>query len=136
MRIRSGTSRREFGRLVEYSHILSVTKTGMRRREERPSRGLCYLLREMPVRYSTTLSIHRKLARIIAKLEPLSKKHGIAKFLKNADHASILNGFVQDLAYAVTDYQVWLLTLSLEPSNRSVDIFTTKYPRKHQDNLR
>ena len=50
---------------------------------------------------------HRKLAEIIAKLKPLSKQHGIAKFLKNVDHAQVLNGFVQDLAYAVTDYQVW-----------------------------
>lgn len=49
----------------------------------------------------------RKLAGIIAKLEPLSKYHGIVKFLENIEHAKILNGFVQDLAYAVTDYQVW-----------------------------
>ena len=55
----------------------------------------------------TALSIYSKLAGIITKLEPLSEQHGIMKFLKNVDHASILSGFVQDLAYAVTDYQVW-----------------------------
>ena len=49
---------------------------------------------------------HRKLAGIIAKLRPLSEQRGLLKFLKNVDHANILNGFVQDLAYAVTDYQV------------------------------
>lgn len=51
--------------------------------------------------------VHRKLAGIVAKLKPLSEKHGIVKFLRNADYANILNGFVQDLVYAVTDYQVW-----------------------------
>jgi hypothetical protein len=53
------------------------------------------------------LFIRRKLAGIIVKLEPLSEQHGIAKFLKNVEHANVLNGLVQDLAYAVTDYQVW-----------------------------
>ena len=48
----------------------------------------------------------RKLVRIITELRPLSEQHGFAKFLKNDDHANRLNGFVQDLAYAVTDYQV------------------------------
>lgn len=50
--------------------------------------------------------VDRKLARIVAKLKPLSKQHGILKFLKNADHANTLNGFIQDLSYAVIDYQV------------------------------
>ena len=49
----------------------------------------------------------RKLVRIITELRPLSEQHGLAKFLKNDDHANRLNGFVQDLAYAVADYQVW-----------------------------
>ena len=56
---------------------------------------------------SHPLSMNRKLAGIVTTLTPLSKQHGIARFLKNDDHAKILNGFVQDLAYAVTDYQVW-----------------------------
>ena len=51
-------------------------------------------------------AVCRKLVRIIAELRPLSEQHGLAKFLKNADHASRLNAFVQDLAHAVTDYQV------------------------------
>ena len=40
------------------------------------------------------------------KLEPLGEQHGLMKFFKNVDNANILNGFVQDLTYAVTDYQV------------------------------
>ena len=98
---------KELGRLVGYSHSLWVIKTAKRRRGERPSEGLCYPLREIPGDHSIPLSICRRLARIIAELEPLSKQHGIARFFKNADHAKILSGFVQDLAYAVTDYQVW-----------------------------
>lgn len=52
------------------------------------------------------MGIRRKLNIIIARLEPLSEKHGIVKFLKNADHAKTLTGFVRDLDTAVTDYQV------------------------------
>ena len=50
--------------------------------------------------------VRRELVRIITELGPLSEQHGLAKFLKNPGHANTLNGFVQDLAYAVTDYQV------------------------------
>ena len=57
--------------------------------------------------HSAVLFIRRKLAKVIAKLGPLSQQNGIAKFLKNVDHADILNGLVRDLAYALTDYQVW-----------------------------
>ena len=52
------------------------------------------------------VTVRRKLARTVENLEPLSKEHGLLKFLKNADRANTLNGFVQDLAYAITDYQV------------------------------
>ena len=48
----------------------------------------------------------RKLVWIIAQLTPLSEQHGIAKFLNNPDYSNCLSGFVQDLAYAVADYQV------------------------------
>ena len=58
------------------------------------------------IQYSATVTVRRKLAGTIEKLEPLSKEHGLLKFLKNADRANALNGFVQDLAYAITDYQV------------------------------
>ena len=51
-------------------------------------------------------TVRRKLARIIENLEPLSQERGLLKFLKNADHVNALNGFIQDLAYAITDYQV------------------------------
>ena len=43
---------------------------------------------------------------VVVKLEPLSEQNGLLKFLRNEDHAGLLNGFVQDIAHAVTDYQV------------------------------
>ena len=58
--------------------------------------------------YSTMSIIRRKLAGILAKLGPLSEQRGLQRFLKNVDHANTLNGFVQDLACAVTDYQVYV----------------------------
>ena len=61
---------------------------------------------ETVVHYQTESIVRRKLAGIITELGPLSERKGLVKFLKNVDHASTLNGFVQDLACAVTDYQV------------------------------
>jgi len=52
------------------------------------------------------LFVRRELAGIIAKLGPLSEQHGLLRFSKNVDHANTLNGFVQELIYVVTDYQV------------------------------
>jgi len=43
---------------------------------------------------------------VTAKLEPLSEQHVLLKFLRNIDNAKTLNGFVQELANAITDYQV------------------------------
>ena len=40
------------------------------------------------------------------KLEPLSDQHGLKRFLHNIDNSKTLSGFVQELADAVTDYQV------------------------------
>ena len=48
----------------------------------------------------------RNLERVIAKLEPLSDQHGLVRFLCSADNAKTLTGFVQELANAITDYQV------------------------------
>ena len=48
----------------------------------------------------------RKLEGVIAKLEPLSDQHALVKFLRNIDIAKTLGGFVQELADAITDYQV------------------------------
>ena len=48
----------------------------------------------------------RKLERVVAKLEPLSDQHGLVGFLRNTDNAKTLTGFVQELGYAITDYQV------------------------------
>jgi hypothetical protein len=47
----------------------------------------------------------RKLEEVIAKLEPLSD-HAFVGFLCNIDYAKTLAGFVQELAYAIGDYQV------------------------------
>jgi len=43
---------------------------------------------------------------VVIKLEPLSEENGLLKFLRNEDNAGLLNGLVQDIAHAVTDYQV------------------------------
>ena len=48
----------------------------------------------------------RKLEGAIAKLEPLSDQHAIVGFLRNVDNAKMLTGLVQELANAITDYQV------------------------------
>lgn len=44
---------------------------------------------------------------VIAKLEPLSEQPVLLEFLRNVDNAKTLSGFVQELADAVTYYQVW-----------------------------
>jgi hypothetical protein len=59
-----------------------------------------------PIVYPLTYDIRRRLMGVVVKLEPLSEKSGLSKFLRNEDYAGLLNGFVQDIAYAVTDYQV------------------------------
>lgn len=43
---------------------------------------------------------------VIVKLEPLSEQNALLRFLQNQDHASSLSGFVQEVAEAITDYQV------------------------------
>ena len=65
------------------------------------------------------LVLCRTLSGIIAKLEPLSNKRGLEEFLNNVDHVNTLNGFVQDLANAVTDYQVRGAIAQHELSNAS-----------------
>ena len=48
----------------------------------------------------------RKLQGVVAKLEPLINQPALTRFLCNADNVKILTGSVQDLANAITDYQV------------------------------
>ena len=43
---------------------------------------------------------------VVEKLQPLSEQNGLLKFLRNEDHAGLLNGFIQDIVHAVADYQV------------------------------
>lgn len=56
----------------------------------------------IPVAYPSL----RKLKAVIMKLEPLTKQHALLGFLHNLDNAKILAGFIQELANAITDYQV------------------------------
>lgn len=39
-------------------------------------------------------------------LEPLSEQSALVRFFRNADNAKTLTGFIQELANAITDYQV------------------------------
>lgn len=48
----------------------------------------------------------RKLTGIIDELRQISEQRGLLKFLNNVNHTNILSGLVQDVAYAVMDYQV------------------------------
>ena len=48
----------------------------------------------------------RKLEGVVAKLEPLSEQCAFIRFLRNVDDAKTLAGFIQELANAITDYQV------------------------------
>lgn len=48
----------------------------------------------------------RKLVGVVSKLEPLSKQDVLLRFLRSVDNTKILTGFVQELANAITDYQV------------------------------
>ena len=57
-------------------------------------------------RIPLTQDTRRRLMDVVVKLEPLSEQNGLLKFLRNENHAGLLNGFVQDVAHAVTDYQV------------------------------
>ena len=60
----------------------------------------------MNLTYKFTHPSLRRLEGVITKLEPLSGQHAVVGFLRNIDNAKALTGFVQELADAVTDYQV------------------------------
>jgi len=65
------------------------------------------LRRLVPLQIRINLLIPlRTLEGVLAKLEPLSDQHILIKFLHNIDNTKTLMGFVQELAEAVTDYQV------------------------------
>ena len=57
-------------------------------------------------RYQLANPSLRKLGVVIAKLEPLSDQHALVGFLRNAENAKTLTGFVQELGDAIADYQV------------------------------
>ena len=62
----------------------------------------------------------RSLGGVIKKLEPLAEQHALLKFLRNVDNAKMLTGFAQEIANAITDYQVWLLSHSMVFNNESL----------------
>ena len=69
----------------------------------------------------------RKLRGVLAKLGPLSEQHALVRFLRNADNAKTLTGFVQELADAVMDYQV--RTTSACPA-----VISNEHPTRFQYN--
>ena len=83
-----------------------MTRTVKRGNGEKFSEGLYALLKKREY-ISHFIGFRRKLARIMAKLGPLAEQRGLMRFFKNVDHANVLNGFVNELSYALTDYQVW-----------------------------
>ena len=48
----------------------------------------------------------RKLESVVMKLEPLADQDAVLRFFHNVNNAKTLMGFVQELADAITDYQV------------------------------
>ena len=75
-----------------------------RARRELLCRFVRFQRRSSPLHHSR--DIRRRLMDIFEKLEPLSEQNGRLKFWRNEDHVGFLNGFVQDAARAVMDYQV------------------------------
>jgi len=69
---------------------------------------------------------------VVIELEPLSEQSGLVKFLRNEDHAGMLNGLVQDIANAVTDYQVCGGNVRFTAINNRLDLPSTKHIREYQ----
>ena len=76
----------------------------------------------------------RKLEGVIANLEPLSDQHAFVGFLRNADNAKTLGGFVQDLADAITDYQVRTVGPTVIFTEHPLGFSTTRNVRKDEGN--
>jgi hypothetical protein len=93
---------------VESLHVLASAADDWdddERRGGRSSEGTWYSFKNYR-HFRSASAIYRKLAGVVAKLRPLSEQNELAKFLRNAENADLLSGFVQDLTYAVADYQV------------------------------
>lgn len=92
------------------------------------------------VNISLTEDTCRRLADVIVKLEPLSEQNGLLRFLQNQDHAALLSGFVQEVAEAITDYQVCYLkartSLSLTTPKTSLQQNTYENTREIQELVR
>ena len=79
-----------------------------------------------------TGDIRRRLIDVLEKLEPLSEQNGLLKFLRNEDHAGSLGGFIEDIARAVTDYQVCGQNTQFNVTNYRSDLSSTKHVREYQ----
>ena len=96
--------RREGVVAVEYTPFSPERKRSFGIQTEGTSSQVCAL--PLPEFTATYAASRRRLTGVLEKLEPLSEQTGLLRFLRNEDHAGLLNGFVQDMAQAVTDYQV------------------------------
>ena len=64
--------------------------------------GLCIF--GLGVRYG--LDIRRRLVDVLQRMELLCGQHEMLKFLRNQDHARLLDGLIQDISRTITDHQV------------------------------
>jgi len=81
-----------------------------------------FVFRHAGIHQSTHPTL-RRLDGVIKKLEPLAEQHALLKFLRNVDNAKMLTGFAQELADAITDYQVCLPSHSMIFNNGSLGRF-------------
>ena len=105
------SNERQIGEIEERVLSLSdILRSPLRENDnlERARRELLSRFVRLQFRSSLSLTqdICRRLMDVLERLEPLSEQNGLLRFLRNEDHARLLNGFVQDMALAVTDYQV------------------------------
>ena len=74
--------------------------------EEKERRSVLRRFVSVRVHYQFAYPALRKLDDIAKRLEPLSREHILRKFLQNGDNAKLLSDLVDDLAAAITYYQV------------------------------
>lgn len=68
---------------------------------------------------------------VIVRLEPLSEQSEPSRFLQNEVHAALLNGFVQDIVSAVSDYLVRGLNAYIYVTDNRSDLSPTKHIREY-----
>jgi len=74
------------------------------------------------------MGIGRRLKEIGQDMDPMTTREDLAFFLKKPENAQKLNGLVQDIRYAVMDYQVCTPKgLALVMTNICSDFGATRY---------